>query len=240
MQMKTKLYSALLIAITGLLLGGNVSADGAQLSATASQNTGAQIQQIRERINQLTAQMQSRRAEPKAPVALSQEKINFIQAQVNVIAKKVELLKLEVSIFVTIRQIKEKTAALALAIVPANAVPVQVTPRIKTITKTPVAAATSTAETVVAGKVDRKAIEEQIAKVKQQIADLTRQLESKTAANGSSVGATEKCSGSNCAVSSPQTQAGTAVAAPTVKTTPAQNKGFWQSVGDFFKKIFTF
>ncbi|MFA6376367.1 MAG: hypothetical protein WCX69_03130 [Candidatus Paceibacterota bacterium] len=238
--MKTKLYSALLIAITGLLLGGNASADGAQLPASATQNTGAQIQQIRERIGQLTDQMQSRRAELSAPVALSQEKLNFIQAQVNVIAKKVERIKIEVSIFVTLRQIREKTAALALVISPSTVAATPVPARVNATVKTPVSTATPTAESMTAAKNDKRAIEEQIAKVKQQIADLTQQLQKKTAANTAAISEAGKCSGSNCAVSSSQTQTGASVAAPVAKTNPVQNKGFWQSVGDFFKKIFTF
>ena len=243
--MKTKLYSALLIAITGLLLGGNVNADGAQMSASATQDVTSQIQQIRQRISLLTAQMQSRREEPAAvfaKVALSQEKLNYIQSQVDAVAKKVERLKVEVGVLVTLRQIKERAAALASAIAPttkekaASLIPVPV----KDGTKGSASAGTSASETATATKVDKKAIEEQIVKVKQQITDLTQQLQGKTAANDAVTSSTGKCSGSSCSVSPSQTQAIASASVSATKSVPAQKKGFWQSVSDFFKKIFTF
>jgi len=230
--MKAKLFSLLLIAITGLLLGGNASADGASMSVPARQDVSAQIKQIQQQISQLTIQMQSLKAGAVAvkpiPVVLTQEKLDYIQAEITRIAKEAARIKIEVGILVTLREIKQKTDALALLTASSGLVS---------------APAKSSASSMPISESKKREIEDKIAIVRQQISELTQELQKKTAGSQAQPGAvndTANCSGGNCAVPTAQGQSVAPAASSGAQASPVEQKGFWQSIGDFFKKLFTF
>lgn len=235
MQIKVKSLSLLLIAAAGLLLGGNVSAADNTASSISINDASALIEQLRQKINSLAQQLQSVQNMPEVAVTivaapvLTQAELDGIEVQVNRITGEVARLKIEVGVFVTLRQIQEKTALLNAQIEEATGIP-----------STVVSAAQSQISATPTG--NQQGIESQIARLKQQIAELNQELVAKQAA-GQAVAATDTtqpiCAGGACPVPV-ETQNNAPVPVTIATTAPSGSNGFWQSVGDFFKKLFTF
>ena len=160
-----------LVVFIGLLLGGNVLADGVSLPTTDTQDISAQIEQIRQKIADLTAQAQQQTTgQPAATITkkpLTQQELVTIESEVNRITKEVARLRIEVQIFVTLREIQHKTELLKSQIAAAPTLGGAVA----TASKPPVQTASILTEQ------QRQEIETQIAKIKQQIAETTQELE---------------------------------------------------------------
>jgi hypothetical protein len=231
-------------AIAGLLLGGNVLADGSQTISNAQAQ--ATIQQLRARVQILTQQVQAQKALQAAPIVkpnLTPEQIASIQTQIIVIGQKITQLKIEVQKFVQIQQIKQKIAALRqiqidtikTQIARLNA---QIKAKQTTGQPAPIIVGGVQAVPVASGsdssKSDKKEIEAQIAKVKEQISQITQEMETQKTLEEANENQSQsvnqndnKCEGQSCSSNTQSSQQ------------PAQ-KGFWQSVGDFLRKIFSF
>jgi|GEM_PF-826944 hypothetical protein len=262
---------AVTIAAAGLLLGGNVWADGTQavqIQAANSQDVSARIEQIREKIAVLTAEIKTNQSQPvasqdtatriaeiRAKIAvltaeiksnqgqtvvaakpvLTQVQLDQVEVQVKNIAAETARIKQQVAILAQIRAIDQKIAAIKLQIAALNAGKSTVVAIVPAAGNTsPVAAATAEEQK-----------EARIAKIKQQISELTQEmkvqknLESQNAAIATT---SETCKGDSCAVSS-TTESGQAqieISPKTTETATPAKKGFWESVGDFFRKVFTF
>ena len=240
-MMKNKVVYSFLLAIGGLLLGGNVFADGVQSSAVGANNVAAQIEQISQKINELTAQINAQKSQvaPNLPVRpqLSQEKLDYIESEVKRIAKETARLKIEIEIFVTLREIEAKTAALSKQITPAAAQSIL----------PPAYAAPQSVAPISADEQKRTEVEAQIAKIKQQIGELTQEMENQKAIeSGIATAAQDYADGANEVDQEALESEGAVENAAPIVIQPAENKtetpkkGFWASVGDFLKKIFTF
>jgi chromosome segregation ATPase len=237
MQSKMKLSVLASAMLAGLLLGGNVLADGLPTQTQSSKNEiiAAQIEQIKQQINNLSAQAQAQKnGQTVAPekTELTPEKLAQIETEVNRIAKETARLKIEVAVFVTLREIKTKTAQLQAQIAAGQtAAPKQ----------------TQTAA-MTADEQNRAQIEAQIAKIKQQIAELTQEMQTQKTAGQDSIASTadsSECEGESCSLTPSADNAtqkitiNPATDKPAAQK-PAETKSFWQSVGDFFGKIFAF
>lgn len=242
MQHKIKIVSLTLFSAIGLLLGGNVFADGGGVpQAVNFDAVSAQIELVAQKINQLSSELKSKQISVIAPAPvlaseLTQEKLNYIESEVGRIAKKTERLKIEVAIFVTLREIERKTAQIAAQI--ASGAPIS----------QPIAAAAQPADvsaTAASGTQTREEIEAQIAKIRQQISELTQEMDVRTSASvsqsapisGVSNGAVEDEDGDDSGDMSAIT---IAPAEEKARETQPKSKSFWESAGDFLKKLFTF
>jgi hypothetical protein len=240
--MKAILYLLSLIAACGLLLGVNVKIAIAQTTTAATtQDIAAQVAQIRQRIIDLTGQMPSAEASSISvsltPPTLSQAQLDAIQTQVNQVAIKTAQIKIEVEAVVVIREIKEKIVRLQNQLSSASEISVV---SVQPETKTAVSAASSSPESAVSSvaasaAVDKQAVEAQIDQIKQKIAELKqKQLDQ------ASVGEGTTCSGSSCSVTSSGQPSASVTAVPASPASQSPAKSLWQSIGEFFKKIFTF
>lgn len=243
MQHKIKIVSLTLFSAIGLLLGGNVFADGGGVpQAVNFDAVSAQIELVAQKINQLSSELKSKQIPVIAPapvsaLELTQEKLNYIESEVGRIANETERLKIEVAIFVTLREIERKTAQIAAQIV--SGVPVS----------QPIAAAAAqpadVSATAASGAQTREEVEAQIAKIRQQISELTQEMAARTSA---SVSQSAPVSGvSNGAVEDEDNDDSGDMSAITIapaeeeaRETQTKSKSFWESVGDFLKKLFTF
>lgn len=233
MKTTAKIFSLLSIAAAGLLLGGNVSAAGSSTTITID-NASALIQQIQQKINDLASQLQRTQDQSAAPItiaaapALPQSQLDYIQSQVDRIAGETARLKIEVGVFTTLRQIQWATAALNAEIARGQQ---------------PTAAATPAQQPATAVDDDnRRDIEAKIAKVKQQIAELNQEIQMQKSIETPAVTAAggDQCVGQNCPVGTSEQKITTETAPLQTTASQPEKKGFWQSVGDFLKKIFTF
>lgn len=239
MQNKIKILLLMAISGAGLLLGGNTLADGMPSRASDTQNLSAQIDQIRQKISDLSAQMPQNQVGQSGTAAnqvqLTAEKLNYIQSEIARIANETARLKIEVGIFATLREINRKTAQLSL--------------QMGTATKTaPIAISSQPAATSISEQ-KKQEIEAQIAKIKVQIGELNQELQAQKniELNAMTQTASDQCElGGTCSINSSdsesaaQTSAASQSVSSQTSSTANENKGFWQSVGDFLKKIFTF
>jgi len=164
MQTKAKTFSLLLIAAMGLLLGGNVSAAG-NPSSVSINDASVLIRQIQQKVNDLAIQLQSARIQPLAtapvPVShtLTQSQLDYIKSQTDIIAAETARLRIEVQVFVILRDIRQKTADLDYQIT--NQQKYAGTDiRVETQSK--------------ASNIGNGTVEAQIAKIKQQINEIGR------------------------------------------------------------------
>ncbi len=239
MTIKNKIASLLPIVAVGLLLGGNACADGTATELPQAQTAAAQIEQIEQKIAELTAQIETQQA--PAPVMgfifydLTQADLDRVGTEVSRIAGEVARVKIEVEIFAVLREIKVKTAAIAAQIPSGAKIS---TPSVFEPVQTP-------AKPLAADSANQE-IENKIAVIKQQIDELTQELKiQKIIEQGQPEAQAEE--GGNLIIEEVQdleqeTQTPIVIesAPKTEKTTPSGEGGFWQSVGDFLKKIFTF
>lgn len=233
MKTKIKIVSLILASIAGLLLGGNIFADGGAAQSASFEQVSAQIEQVRQKIDQLTAELKAKQtASIATPAALTQEQLNHIENEIKKIAKETEQLKVEVSVFIALREIERKAAQITAQITAGS--PLAAQPVIAM--SAPVAATVRTSEE----------IEAQVAKIKQQINELTQEMTVQAAAEADS---NDAAGNGNDLEDQIETNGGGEEAAQEItilpngektETAKTEQKGFWQSVGDFFKKIFTF
>ena len=240
MQIKIKIVSLLPVLVAGLLLGGNVSADGGQAQIASFENVSAQIEQIRQKINEFSAELRQNQQIANVPVVkaeITQEKLSYIESEIKRITGESERIRIEVEIFLTLREIQRKTSAIAAQIADGYSAPLTVfTPPV--IKNLPIA---QTAE-----KAREEEIEAQIVKIKQQINELTQEMGIQAAVeknqltpNG--VGSSDQENAVAPDDSSDGAKEITIIPAQEkTGTAESEQKGFWQSVGDFFKNIFTF
>ncbi len=266
MNTYVKWISVLAFVITGgLLLGGNVIADGEEETLieadTVSQTD--QIQALEAQAQSLTEQVQEYIAAQTTATAqtaqetdtnqqetetteqkeLSQDELDAIYTQVKEIAAKTEVIKIEVEKFVMVRQITEKIAYLQGEVDKMRRDEAALAMETENETQTAdeseaEAVETEIAETETAPQGD---VDAQIASIKAQIKDLTSQYEAQKAAEEAQ-SATEE-------ISPTEIECENGVCTAKVNITPAGEEaesdkeskiGFWQSVSDFLKKIFTF
>lgn len=259
MNTYVKWISVLAFVITGgLLLGGNVIADGEEETLieadTVSQTD--QIQALEAQAQLLTEQVQeyiaaqttataqtAQETETTEQKELSQDELDAIYTQVKEIAAKTEVIKIEVEKFVMVRQITEKIAYLQGEVDKMRRDEAALAMETENETQTAdeseaeaVEAEIAETETAPQGDVDA-----QIASIKAQIKDLTSQYEAQKAAEEAQ-SATEE-------ISPTEIECENGVCTAKVNITPAGEEaesdkeskiGFWQSVSDFLKKIFTF
>lgn len=232
MQTKAKTFSLLLIAAMGLLLGGNVSAAG-NPSSVSIDDASVLIRQIQQKVNDLAIQLQGAQIQPLAPApasvshTLTQSQLDYIKSRTDIIAAETARLRIEVEVFVILRDIRQKTADLDYQIE----------------NKQKYAGTESWVETQSKiSNIDNGTVEAQIAKIKQQINELNQELAVKQAADQTVTANSESVQANYEGKSSLEDSNGQSVStAPAVKKAqePAK-KGFWQSIGDFFKNLFTF
>jgi len=239
MQNNVKARLLLLTAVAiGLLLGGNVRAEVVQATNVGSMAISQQVEQIKQRIVELSADMQRASQQTTVTVSaeLTQEKLNYIQSEVTRIAKETARIKVEVEVFVAIRQIQQRLRVLSVQVAQYVAEQqsrvAQVQPGASG--KGSVSSATE--------------VEAKIAQIRQQITELTQELEAKKAGgqkvtqapSDTGVQESKQCSGGSCLVTPTGTQSEPKIVSTPVTTTKTESKGFWQSIGDFIKKLFTF
>jgi len=210
--------------------------------------------------------VEAEKTENSEKTELSQEKLDAIEVQVKDISAKTEVLKAEVEKFVAIRTITQQIASLkgevenlkmaeqsgeALTEIEVAAGTEEVTdteaatetaPEVAAEAETVIETAPVAEETPVQTEAAvGQDVEGQIAAIKQQIKDLTAEYEvQKTAEEQQVTPETEsvpevQCEGGVC---SANINIGTTEETATTET--ATNKGFWQSVSDFLKNLFTF
>lgn len=239
MKIKTKVVSLLLASIVGLLLGGNVFADGVSAQSASFEQVSAQIEQVRQKINQLSAELKAKQTAAPAPVSLTPEKLNYIEGEIKRIAKETERLEVEVAAFVALREIERKIAQISAEIAAISPLAGQSTIAAAPPAAMPTAPAPATAQT-------NEEIEAQIARIKQQINELTQEMTVQAAAEA---GSNDAAGNGNDLEDQIETNGGGEEAAQEItilpngekaETAKTEQKGFWQSVGDFLKKIFTF
>lgn len=233
MKTKIKIVSLILASIVGLLLGGNIFADGGAAQSASFEQVSAQIEQVRQKVDQLTAELKAKQTAPiAAPAALTQEQLNHIENEIKRIAKETERLKVEVSVFIALREIERKAAQITAQITAGS--PLAAQPVIAM--SAPVAATARTNEE----------IEAQVAKIKQQINELTQEMEQKIAAEqfATAPQISPQASGvQDEIIDEDESKSQEITILPADEKTgneKEEQKGFWSSVGDFFKKIFTF
>lgn len=242
---KATIYSlAVMITAAGLLLGGNVRADGSA-SVGASQDISSQINVIRQKIATLNAEIQRSKAQTTAPVSvkvqtapvLTQAQLNAIAVKVAQIKARTEEIKAQVRILLEIRAINLKIAAIKsqiAAMTGANAPAVTATAQVTSVAQS----GGNQAE------IDRQA---KIAQIKQQIAELSQEYKAQNNLEGQvqpTASDSDACQGDSCQASSSNSDNGQPV---TIQVSPNsaeskenQNQGFWESIGNFFRKVFTF
>ena len=250
----------------GLLLGGNVIADGDESSTTGADivSQSAQVEALQAQAQQLTKQVEAYLAgqatttaevveetKPAERKELSQAELDDIEAQVKVIAAKTEVIKTEVAKIVLIRQISAKIAYLqgevnALKVAEAKQPEAESATNSVTKTLAAEAAATSTvgvekAEGSEIASEQNSAVDAQIAAIKAKIKELTAEYEKQKKA--------EELAGAKEATPEIQCEGGVCSATVNIKPSDtvaetksgnAEKNGFWQSVGNFIKNLFTF
>ncbi len=241
----------------GLLLGGNVIADGASVTSTGADTVSqteqvealqTQAKQLSEQVQAYLADQAAKNVEPAVQVkpvekkTLSQDELDRIETQVQEIAAKTEVIKTEVAQIVLMRQISSKIAYLQEEV---NAMKMaEAAGAVSEAAANNEAAGAAAesgetlAETATAGNSD---VESQIAAIKDKIKDLTAQYEQQKAAENAGdvqeITPEVQCEGGVCSASVDIKPAETAA---TTEANNDSNTGFWQSVGNFFKNIFTF
>jgi DNA repair exonuclease SbcCD ATPase subunit len=172
-------------------------------------------------------------------VSLSQAQLDAIEAQVKSVRAKYEALKVQVQVFVAVRDIQQKINALTSQMPAASAAAAPAPTIGAPAGQAQAEAATTTALT------NRQEIEAKIAATKQQIAELTQELQTMKGA-GQPTGAVVSQPTAGTGAVSEQKETTTKIETPSkpVQTQTSQPqtqpKGFWQSIADFFKKLFTF
>lgn len=235
MKIKTRIALVLPVIATGLLLGGIAQAGGTVAPASASQNVTAQIEQIKQKIADLTAQIQNRQIQtPVSKIVfrnLTQAELDRIESEITRITQRTARIKLEVEVFVVLREIEAKTAALAAQVA---------SPYAGTAGQVSVPVQSPTTNQVTSG--DTREIEEKIAKIKQQIAELTQELQIQQSVEQAAQIAgeeTEKLS-EEPAEEEQESQMPIVIESAPAASAQSEKTGFWQSVGDFLKKLFAF
>jgi hypothetical protein len=202
-------------------------------SSVSINDASVLIRQIQQKVNDLAIQLQSARIQPLAtapvPVShtLTQSQLDYIKSQTDIIAAETARLRIEVQVFVILRDIRQKTADLDYQIT--NQQKYAGTDiRVETQSK--------------ASNIGNGTVEAQIAKIKQQINELNQELAAKQAADQTATANLGSVQTNYEGQSSLEDSNG-----QSVSTAPAANKaqepakkGFWQSIGDFFKNLFTF
>lgn len=234
-----RLFSiAVAVMVAGLLLGGNVQAKEVQ-SATTLATTGQtilqQITEVQQKISSLNDEIAKSKISQIVVVskpALTQDQLDRIETEVSGITKEVARIKIQVEIYVAVRETQQKIAKIEAQIAALNAGKIAVS----TIT----AADTKTTSGTQAMSKDA-----QIAKIKQQINELNQELQAKRAEEASSqpmatvsgtCGQGQVCGSSTSSGS----QNGVQVAQRQSENGKREPVGFWQSIGNFLRKIFTF
>ncbi len=240
---KATIYSlAVMIAAAGLLLGGNVRADGATVT-TATQDVSSQIDVIRQKVAALSAEVKAAEAQtataPAVTVptasALTQAQLDAIAVRVAQIRARTEEIKVQVRILLEINAINLKIAAIKaqIAAMAGGTVQIEASPVVGQATP-----ATTTVDAAKAAK---------IAQIKQQIAELTQEYRTqKNIEDQKQIAAASStaCQGDSCPASSSNSDSNQPVTIQVSPKTPEasenQNQGFWESIGNFFRKVFTF
>lgn len=257
--MKTIIKLSLLILLViggGLLLGGKAIAESNQAAAndTSATSTTAVLMPYEEQAESLTAQVkiylasqQTAKGKQEGKPDLSEDQLNIISGQIKEIAIKAAALKEEVDRFVAIRTVSQQIAGLKLEVdelklakeagqlqevIPAgnnentdSAVAVEIAPE-------------TSQDQIPQENEDTKA---QIVSIKQQIKDLTAEYEiQKAAEEAQNKGQAEdfqevECKNGVCSANIEVKAADSGNQAENVAP-----KGFWQSVSDFLKNLFTF
>jgi len=241
MRIKTKIVSLAAATFAGLLLGGNAFAGGAEQNADY-QTISAQIQEVQKKISQLMAETQSaEKATPAVNMELTPEKLDNIEKEVMRIAKETEQLKIEVAVYLTLKDIRQKTAALAAQIAGGLNIsaPTIAAPSAPIIAVLP-------ADLPVSKTQANEEIEAQIAIVRRQIDELTEEMAAQTviekevpAEERTMVGTEDKDAKGDVAVSG-EKDASLTVEKNGGKDSTETKGDLWQAVGDFFKKLFAF
>ncbi|MCU0653397.1 MAG: hypothetical protein MUD10_04015 [Candidatus Pacebacteria bacterium] len=254
-KVQLNLLTVMAVAV-GLLLGGSVLADSAttttgadaaaianassadavvSTATTDNNSTQAQLDAIKVRIQALTAQVQSRQQTPVVVTpraVLTQAQLDQIQIRVTEIAQQTARIKAQVQILVRIRTIEARIAAIRMQLATMQAG--------GTVTATTPAAPVAATP---ASELTKEQKEARIAQIRQQIGELNQEMLAKRAAEQAATPATQApCEGDSCSGASEPPQAPVTIeVSPKPETTAqASNPGFWQSVGNFFRKLFTF
>lgn len=257
--LRNRCVLALCVAIGGLLLGGNSHIAFADGSASSTLNTTyapqstsqaeATIASLRQKIIQLQQQIAARNA--TTTVALTAEQLSQIQEKIRQITVQKNQLAINIADYVASRnpvsnrqtQLNAIGAALTQLSDKVRLIAIQVAAN-KGLVTTPAVQGTST-----------EAISAKIAEIKNKIALLTQQAATMAAGGTSAAtqpagtvtapetGTSTSCeaTGTCSAVSSATGTEPSLTAEPVtiVKEEPAK-KGFFQSIWDFIKKLFTF
>jgi outer membrane murein-binding lipoprotein Lpp len=241
MQNKIKIVSFALLAAIGLLLGGNVSADGASSQTANFDAISAQIELVRQKIDQLSAELKNKQTSVSAPAPaaeLTQEKLDYIEGEIRRVARETERLKIEVAIFVTLKEVERKTAILAAQI--ASGAPILRQSIAATAPQTSAAASIAAAPAAQT----REKIEAQVADIKQKIDELTQEMqistETKTSPTAPAAEVLEGVEDKNGEDSSNSKTITISPSGEKTQTNQEKPRGFWESAADFLKKLFTF
>jgi outer membrane murein-binding lipoprotein Lpp len=241
MQNKIKIVSLTLFATIGLLLGGNVFADGGPSQTANFDAISAQIELVRQKIDQLSAELKNKQTSVSAPAPaaeLTQEKLDYIEGEIRRVARETERLKIEVAIFVTLKEVERKTAMLAAQI--ASGTPVLRQSIAATAPRISVGASVAAAPAVQT----REEIEAQVADIKQKINELTQEMQARTETETSpSAPAAEVLEGMEDENGGDSSNSKTITISPSgekTQTNQEKPRSFWESAGDFLKKLFTF
>jgi len=241
MRIKTKIVSLVAATFAGLLLGGNAFAGGAEQNVDY-QTISAQIQEVQKKILQLMMETQSgKKAVPAVKMELTPEKLDNIEKEVARIAKETERLKIEVAVYLTLKDIQQKTAALAEQIAAGLNVPASMiaAPSAPIVAALPADLPTSKPQA-------NEEIEAQIAIVRRQIDELTEEMLAQTAAEKEvpteerTVAGTKDEDAKGDVSISEEKDASLTVEKNGSKDSAETKGGLWQAVGDFFKKLFAF
>lgn len=230
-----------MVAAIGLLLGGNVSADGVtavQTQKISDQEALMRIQQIREKISVLAQAVKNSQGQTitTSKTPLTQAELDIIQAKINLISAKIAKIKKDAEILAKIREIRQKISVIKTQVAAMNA---QKAGSLANVA----AVAGATAEKN--QPADSK--EARIAQIKQQIYELKQEMEVQKALEAQNSQAptvkVEGCAGQECAA--PEVENSQVPITISPKTTDAaenksQGGSFWDLIGNFLRKIFTF
>jgi len=241
MRIKTKIITLAAATFAGLLLGGNAFAGGAEQNADY-QTISAQVREVQEKVSQLMTETQSgKTVVPAVSVKLTPERLANIEKEVVRIAEETKRLKIEVAVYLTMEDIRRKTAALAAQI----AAGLNVSATAVAAPSAPVAAALP-ADLPASKPQTNGEIEAQIAIVRRQIDELTEEMAAQTAAEKEAPGEERTMAGTEgegaeeIAAAPAEKDTSLTVGKSGGKDGAEEKGGLWQAVGDFFKKLFAF
>jgi len=211
-----------------------------------TQDASVQIAQIRQKIAELTAQVNASQKQGFVTVVkpvLTQAQLDKIDAEIKRIANETARIQNEVRILLEIRAVEQKISDIKAQIAALGGAKSTVSTMVPSVPQISVPATSNQAATTTAEV--EKAV--QIAKIKQQISELTQEYETQKnleAQNQKVATVTEECAGGSCEVTTTpeniQPQSQIVVSPKTTEASKPETKGFWESVGDFFRKVFTF